>query len=170
MQIHVCGDASLVSLIDCARYPSYVSRDWDEDRRLVKHLIAQANQRCILSWGTGFETDWRFEVRQGITADAGFREFTGYIACTDGALYLANFDSLTMAAQFEDNALPDEETANYKIELANGLYQVRVVQLVDPSTEWWDVLGEDKPAFLLELAPFAGDPPTVETLPWVQHL
>ena len=170
MQVHVCGDASMVSLIDCARYASFVSRNWDEDRRLVKHLIAQANQRSILSWGTGFETDWRFEVRHGITDEAGFRAFTGYIACSDNALYLANFDSLTMAAQFEDNQLPDPETAACKIPLANGLYQVRVVQLVDPDTNWWDTLGEAQPAFLLELAPFAGEPSPCVDLPWVQHL
>lgn len=168
MRIHVGGDGSFMALVDCTRYKSFVG-DWTADSQLTRHLLAESNQRTLLFWETGFESDWLFEVSAGITSRTGFREFVGYIECSSGALHLVNYDSLTMAAQFDDHRLPDKETAGYRLDLPNGLYQIRVVQMVDPEEPWWETLG-DNPAFLLEYEAFNGNPPAVDALPWVESL
>jgi hypothetical protein len=168
MIVHVCGDASHLALIDATRYSSFVG-DWGQDNRLYHHLVEQAKQRHALAWGTGFETDWRVEIKAGITDRKGFREFEGTIRNTSNALYLVNYDSLTMAAQFEDYLLPDEETAGYKVPLPSGLYRFRVVQLVDPNGPFWEILGE-APAFLLEYEPCAEDAARLEDVPWADTL
>jgi hypothetical protein len=158
----------MISLIDCSRYASFVG-DWSTDHRLAKHLIEQFNQQSILSWGTGFETDWLVELRPGITNTAGHRELFGHVRCSNGSLHLANYDSLTMAAQFDDHLLPDKETAGYKVDLPPGLYKVRVVQTIDPKGPWWEVLG-DNPAFLVEYESTSETPPPAAHVPWAEYL
>jgi hypothetical protein len=168
MIVHVLGDASHLALVDANRYASFVG-DWGEDNRLYRHLVGQARQRHALAWGTGLETDWRVEIRKGITGRKGFREFEGTIRNTGDALHLVNYDSLTMAAQFEDHLLPDRETANYKVPLPPGLYRFRVVQLVDPTTRFRETLGE-APAFLLEYETCEEGAPRLEDVPWADTL
>jgi hypothetical protein len=67
-----------------------------------------------------------------------------------------------MAAQFEDERLG----MDYPISLPSGLYKIRIIQLVDPSEAFWEVLGEN-PAFLLEYERCTTTPPpSWETIPW----
>jgi len=133
---------------------------------LCKHLVEQANSLHVLAWGTGFETDWRVEVRPGITLKRGFREFSGNIKSTAGALHLVNYDSLTMAAQFEDHRLPDKETNHYSVPLKSGLYAFRVVQIVNPGSRWWASLG-DGAAFLLEYEQPTEQSYHFTAVPWI---
>ena len=168
MIIHVMGDGTVLSLIDCDTYASYIG-DWDEPDRLRAHLLAEARQQHIVSWGSGFESDWRVEVHHGITEQEGYRDFLAVIECTSGVLHLANYDSLTMAAQFDGYALPDEETADYAIELPKGLYKVRVVQLLSPDERSWDA-DDEAPHFLLELEQTHVPPEVDAEFPWADFL
>ena len=168
MIVHVLGDASHLALVDVNRYASFVG-DWAEDNRLYHHLVEQAQQRHALAWGTGFEIDWRVEIKEGISDRKGFREFEGTIRNTGDTLHLVNYDSLTMAAQFEDHRLPDKETANYQVPLPSGLYRFRIVQLVDPKTRFWETLGE-APAFLLEYETCEEGAPRLKDVPWADTL
>ena len=168
MIIHVMGDGTVLSLIDCENYASYIG-DWDEPGRLRAHLLAEARQQHIVAWGSGFEADWRVEVRHGITEQEGYRDFLAVIECSSGVLHLANYDSLTMAAQFDDYEMPDEETADYAIEVPKGLYKVRVVQLLTPDERSWDA-HEDEPHFLLELEPVDVPPDIDAEFPWADFL
>ena len=169
MRIHISDDASMISLIDCSRYVSFAGDDWYADHRLTNHLVAQCNRQTILSWGAGFETDWLVEVKQGITDTSGYREFFGHITCSSGVLYFANYDSLTMAAQYRDYLLPDKETSGYRLDLPQGRYRVRVVQTIDPKESWEDTLGEN-PAFLIEYESTDESPSPVSQIPWVEFM
>ena len=168
MIIHVMGNGSVLSLIDCDSYSSYLG-DWNQPGRLRAHLLTEARQHHIVAWGTGFEADWCVEVRDGITAQEGHRDFLAVIECTSGVLHLANYDSLTMAAQFDGYTLPDEETAAYTLELPKGLYKVRVVQLLSADERAWDA-HDAEPQFLLELEHTDVPPEADAELPWVDFL
>lgn len=150
MRIHVGGDGSHLALVDTRQYRSFVGADWCENGLLYKHLSAEIGQAHALVWAVGFESDWKVDIEEGHTTEPGFREFTGDIINTGQLLHLVNYDSLTMAAQFDDILLPDDETADYEIPLAPGAYRIRVVPMFDPASEWWDVLGEESPAFRIE--------------------
>lgn len=149
MLLHIGGDGSHLALVDAARYRSFLGENWYLSDALYKHLIAEGGERAILAWRTGFESDWRVEVSKGHSGRKGFREFTGEITNSDGALYLVNYDSLTMAAQFEDHVLPDRETALYRVPCPVGDLRIRVVQMFDPKSKWWEYLGESA-AFVIE--------------------
>jgi hypothetical protein len=166
MIVHVGGDGSHLALVDTGSYTSFVGRNWAEGDLLYKHLVEQANSLHALAWATGFETDWRVEVRPGITLKRGFREFSGNIKSTVGALHLVNYDSLTMAAQFEDHRLPDKETNHYSVPLESGSYAFRVVQLVNPRSSWSESLG-DGAAFVLEFEPTTEQSNHFTAVPWI---
>ncbi|MDO5693826.1 MAG: hypothetical protein Q4G70_15340 [Pseudomonadota bacterium] len=163
--IHVGGDGSHLAIIDTARYEGFVG-NWDENDRLRKHLIAQAKKESIIAWGSGFETDWVIAVRAGMSKQQGHREFQSVISTSSGNLHLVNYDSLTMAAQFHDYRLPDQETKSYGFRVSPGRYKLRIVQLVNPDTNWWETLGKDDPAFLIEYEPAQESDLPLQTIPW----
>ena len=163
--IHVGGDASHLAIADLDRYESFVG-DWDKHDRLRKHLIAQADKESIVAWGSGFETDWIVSIQPGISGRQGYREFRSVISTKSGILHLVNYDSLTMAAQFDDYGLPDKETRSYAFHVPPGRYRVRVVQLVNPDSNWWEDQGADDPAFLIEYEPADSSDRPQQLIPW----
>jgi len=167
MIVRIGGNGSHLALLDLSRYSSFVAHDWARDNLLHRHFVEQMNAQCALVWATGFEASWRVEIEAGITSRKGFREFVRSIRNATDALYLANYDSLTMAAQFADYVLPDQATSGHRIPLASGLYRFRVVQLVDPDSDWWETLGEN-PAFRLEYEPTMQISPPCKEIPWAQ--
>ena len=60
-----------------------------------------------------------------------FRRATRYLSVTNNELYLVDYDCLTMAAQFNDETVPDENCSNYKIPVDNGNYKIEVIQYYD---------------------------------------
>lgn len=166
MKIHVGGDGSLLTLADLKQYSSFIGRDWSEDFKLQKHLLDESDKKTIALWGTGFECDWKVEFRQGITSRQGMRENEQYINNTTGELYLINYDSLTMSAQFEDHTLPDEETSAYKIDLPRGILKLRIVQMIDPTkVSFWDKLTK-KPGFIVEYDNVPDGENKLPNIPW----
>ena len=166
MQIHVGGDGTLIALVNTSKYQSYVGEGWYEDNKLTSHLITEANKLNILAWGSGFECDWIVEFNDGISSKSGFREFTGFLDVQENAVHLINYDSLTMAAQFDDIQLPDKETSKYRVDIPSGLYKFRILQLVDTSQDgWWDVF-ENKPAFIIEYEPVSSGSNNMHEVPW----
>ena len=148
--VHVGGDGIVLALVDTGSYASFVEEDWAQDGSLVSHLVEQMNALSLLAWGTGFETDWKVEFRQGVTDLKGFRNFGGILRSTTGKLHLVNYDSLTMAARFPDYVLPDQETQRYAIDFPVGTYRFHIVQMPDPNSDgWWEEY-EDKPEFIIE--------------------
>ncbi len=161
MNIDVHGDGIYLALIDPSRYESFVGADWDErDGLLEPHFVSQMSRGAALIWGTGVEADWRVEVREGITSQPGFREVVGGIAVSNEGLYLCNYDSLSMAAQFSDHHLPDADCAENKIDLKPGNYEVRVVQISDPESI------ESTDSFVIEFRAVHTLPPAWASVPW----
>lgn len=166
MEIHVGGDGSLLTLADLNQYPSFIGRDWSEDCKLQKHLLDESDKKSIVLWGTGFECDWKVEFRQGITSLRGMRDIEQYINNTTGELYLLNYDSLTMAAQFEDHTLPDEESSEYKVSLPKGILKLRIVQMIDPTKDgFWDEF-DKKPGFIVEYEKASDGENRLPNIPW----
>lgn len=166
MQIHVCGDGSLIALADLSTYKSFVDKNWHEDFKLQKHLLDESDRLAIALWGTGFESDWKVEFREGITQLEGVRSMEQYINNSSGSLHLINYDSLTMAAQFEDYKLPDEETEAYEVSLPKGVLKVRIIQLIDPKADgFWEDF-DKMPGFILEYERVDGGENKLPRIPW----
>lgn len=165
-QRHVLGDGTLIVLADLGQYTSFIHQDWDEDFRLQKHLLTESDQKHIALWGTGFDCDWIVEFREGISDLPGHRSMEQFIQNTTGTLHLINFDSLTMAAQFAHNTLPDEETAACAIDLPQGLLRLRIVQLIDLAVDDPGIDRDTQPGFVVEYALCETGDNQLPRVPW----
>lgn len=139
---------------------------WAQNLKLQEHLLDESDRMSIVLWGTGLECDWKIAFQEGVTDKEGVRNIVQYINNTSGELYLLNYDSLTMAAQYDDYPLPDDESKNYKIELPKGLLKIKIIQLVDPSVDgFWEEL-ENQPGFLLEYEKVESGENKLPSIPW----
>jgi hypothetical protein len=141
------GDGSYLGLIDVNTYSTYVGPDWASIPRLLEpHFIDEMQKYTGLFWDTNLESDWVVDLRIGLTEEQGFREITGSIRVKSGKLALFEYDSLSMMAQFEKYTVETELKDNF-IELENGIYTVRIVQLENPEEVFPDGKATD---FLIE--------------------
>lgn len=129
------GDTNFIGVVNAEHYRSFVDEDW-ELGSLLKHFGTEMKAGHILVFQMteeGIEHSWKVEIRKsGIPVDGAFyRRSEGYIEVTGGQLFLVDYDCLTMAAQFEDENIPDKNCSNYRIEIEDGKYRVEVVQYYD---------------------------------------
>lgn len=128
----IIDDSGLLALVDSSVYRPFVGANWTYDD-ILNHFKGFTKDRALAVWDCGDGGDsYAVQVRSGITADSGFRSIEGAISVTGRALHLVSYDALTMAAQFEDEVLPSKHERHLRIELENGHYRIRVVQLYDP--------------------------------------
>lgn len=162
MQYIIDDDSGILSLLDCSAYASFVGEDW-EYQQLLLHFKDQAKRQTILVWGAGDGGDlYRIEVKSSISNVQGHRATVGCITVTQGALNIASYTALTMAAQYEDELLPAKTEREYALPLENGTYTVRIVQMYDPAHAESRIDGE--PHFLLEIE--LGESGTSHNVAW----
>lgn len=129
------GDTNFIGVANAEQYHSFVDADWELDA-LLQHFGEEMKKGNVLiaqMTEEGIEHSWDVTVNIG-TEEMNpncFRSAIGYLKVTNHELYLVDYDCLTMAAQFEDEKVPDENCAKYKIPMANGEYKVEVIQYYD---------------------------------------
>jgi hypothetical protein len=121
-------DSGFLALIDPDAYVGFVDENWSFEQ-LCEHFLSQMREHHLLIWDTGMEFVWRVCVALKPVEQSGFREVSGFITSTDGWLLLTSYDSLTMAAQFEDVTLPEPQERNLLFRVEPGMYRCRIVQL-----------------------------------------
>jgi len=161
--LEVTDDSGLLALVVPAAYESFVDRDWTFDQ-VFAHFRAQMGRRSILIWGTGSEGVWKVDVQLTKSEANGFREVSGPLEVVGGNLLLTNYESLTMAAQFDDVTLPEKHQEQLLVELPDGNYSVRIIQMFDPEQE--DSAGGDRADFVFEVLEATGEVPPWELTPW----
>ncbi|GIF70959.1 hypothetical protein [Asanoa siamensis] len=134
-RFRVVDDSGLIALVDHHAYHGYVSPEWTYETLFARFRDAMG-ERQLLIWGTGREEDWIVDVVVGGPAPADcFRRAVGPIRVTSGQLHVLSYDSLSMAAQFDDVRLPEPHRSRQVFDLAPGLYSCDVAQLEDPDYE-----------------------------------
>ncbi|MCM3173013.1 hypothetical protein [Paenibacillus sp. MER 99-2] len=140
MKLHLeYGDTNFIGLVNADRYQSFVGEDW-ELSMLLQHFADEMKKGNILvcqMTEEGIEHSWTVEVtfEEEFTVEHCYRRAAGYIQVTDGLLVLVDYTCLTMAAQFDDCAVPDENCSTYTISLKNGMYKVHIVQFYNADRE-----------------------------------
>ena len=126
-RLQVTDDSGFLALVDPDADEGYVGREWQLDD-LFARVRDQMAARRLLIWGTGSEGHWTVGVSVGHDGPSGVREVTGSIDASKGRLLLTNYESLTMAAQYQDVILPQDHEADLVIAVRAGPYQCRIVQ------------------------------------------
>jgi len=136
MNLNIADEDGFIAIVNADKYQGFVSEDWELDQ-LFTHFTAEMNAQNLIVWQTDHEGGglWSVEIVKEASEQEAFREFSKTIVVTNGALYLASYTDLTMAAQFKEEAIPSDENTDLKIELANGGYEVLVRQLFNPDEE-----------------------------------
>ena len=156
IDISISDDSGLLSLVDCSKYETFVGEDWEYDQ-LLNHFITQGKKRAILAWNCGDGGgDYLVRIVFGKSGAQGHRQIQGVIKSSSGALNLVSYDALTMAAQFEDEKIPSKHEAQGRIEVQNGAYLVRIVQMYDPTSV--ELPENGQPYFVIDLEPGEGEP------------
>jgi hypothetical protein len=162
----VTDDSGFLAVIDPASYRSFVHAHWTLDQVVMRFKEEMSGEHMLI-WGTGREDTWRVEVAFRRSSVGGFREFTAPLSASGDQLLLTNFESLTMAAEFEDIKLPEAYQNDLLIPVQPARYLCRVVQWLNPESS--PDLSDRNPDFRIELAPIkstAKDGEDVPGIPW----
>jgi len=163
--LEVTDDSGFLALVVPAAYESFVAEDWTYDQ-IFKHFKTQMKARSLLIWGTGLEGFWGVDVKLKKSTAKAFREVSGPIQVVGGSLLLTNYESLTMAAQFEDVTLPESHQKDLLLSMPDGEYTCRIMQMFDPDQK--ESAGKNKADFVVEILKPTGKTAVWKTIPWFQ--
>ena len=153
-----------LALLDSESYEGFVHEDWQLNQ-LKRHICSQAAKERIVAWGC-VSGNWRIRFTIGQNPIAAVHEFSGVIR-SSGNLLLTSYESLTMAAQFEDVKLPEPHEVSNLLEVPRGRFIVHVGQTFDHSqAEAEEVFEQASPHFIVSLLPGQQTISTPATIPW----
>ncbi|MFE0557029.1 hypothetical protein ACFW1P_14010 [Paenibacillus sp. NPDC058910] len=166
------GDTNFIALVNADKYKTFVDEDW-EFESLFKHFSDEMEEGKILVFQMteeGIEHSWTIEVKFEATLNdlECYRRTEGYIEVTDNKLYIVDYDCLTMAAQFSDNKIPDENCANNRIELKNGMYMVEIVQFYNADND--EHIGGDKINMLMNFNEISNFEANADKVIWCSYI
>ena len=116
------NDPAFVGIVDvCSYQADFPNWDWDT---LCKKVVSQMREGRILAWGTP-EDSFRFVLQTG-SLDYHLEPKKSYsqLFRSTGKVVLANYDTITMCAQFDDNALPQPE--DIELNIKPGVHRITV--------------------------------------------
>ena len=128
MRFIVSDDSGLMGLVDPDAYSGFVDRGWTLGG-LFHRFQREMTNRHMLIWGTGGEGTWRVQVTLGQAPVAHARMAVGGIHVSHGKLCLVSYESLTMAAQFEDVSLPEPHEADCLFDVPAGAYRCSITRV-----------------------------------------
>ena len=121
----------------------------------------------IADLGHRFGGCWRVDVKFGELSINGFREQSGPLTVVGGAILITNFESLTMAAQYESVMLPESHQEIMLVNVPDGDYCCRVVQMFNPEQE--ESARRANADFVLHFSRPETMPAVWAEIPWFTH-
>lgn len=161
--LNVTDDSGFLALVVPSAYKSFVARHWTFDQ-IMAHFKAQMARRSLLIWGTGLEGFWNVDVVLGQTEARGVREVSGPLQVAGGSLLVTNYESLTMAAAYEDVTLPEKHEQDQLLFLPDGNNVCTIMQMFDSEKE--ESAGHRAADFVIQVQKATADLPAWETIPW----
>jgi len=130
----ISDDARFLGLINTDLYESFIDEDWEFEDIEVR-IIRECQKGHLLFWGTSVPNLWTVRICSRASSTKAFQSFKGRIKVSNSKLHLINYESITLAAEFEDEQLPDSDLEALYVNLANGIYEVTIRQLFDPERD-----------------------------------
>ncbi|GIU52482.1 hypothetical protein TUM4438_45330 [Shewanella sairae] len=114
-----------LALLDPETYKGFIGEDWSV-KGIKDHFISENEKGAIIAWGCD-DGNWNVSISNSET-DLNSEQCFDSVLKTNGKILLTSYESLTMAAQFDDVSLPESHENGQVIELEPGFYQVTVKQ------------------------------------------
>lgn len=132
--LKITDDSGFLGIADLNKFNAHIGKDWNFDL-LKNKIIEETKKNHIIFWATGREDFWNIKLStdQAGMNNNGFQNEEALIEVTDNKIHLVNYETISMAAQFEETKLPEKHLSNHYFELKNGLYIVSFSQLIDPN-------------------------------------
>ena len=146
----ITDDSGFLAIVNSDKYQSFVDSDW-ELHQLFSRFVDEMNNGNLIIWATGYENEWTVIFLDKPSDHVAFREFSKSIHVTNGKLFLTNYEDLTIAAQFQEEKIPQEGNAELCINLGNGKYDFTIRQLFDPDDN--DYVAQEKTNFEIIIQP-----------------
>ncbi|PGM53833.1 hypothetical protein CN946_16575 [Bacillus sp. AFS053548] len=164
-------DTNFIGIANAEQNKSFVDEDWEFDI-LLNHFASEMKKGHILVFQMteeGIEHSWKVDVKVGTKeiSPKCFRRSVGYIRVTDDQLFLVDYGCLTMAAQFEDEKVPDKNCSNYRIEIDSGIYRVEFIQFYNVDED--EYIGTNNTDILLNFIKVSNFEPIVDSVFWCTY-
>jgi hypothetical protein len=143
----ISDDASFLGLINTDLYESFIDEDWEFEDIEVR-VVRECQKGHLLFWGTSVPNLWTVRICSQASSATAFQSFKGKIKVSNSKLHLINYESITLAAHFEDEQLPNSDLEALYVTLDNGIYDVNIRQLFDPER---DVIEDESLGFEIVL-------------------
>lgn len=143
----ISDDASFLGLINTDLYESFIDEDWEFEDIEVR-VVRECQKGHLLFWGTSVPNLWTVRICSQASSANAFQSFKGKIKVSNSKLHLINYESITLAAHFEDEQLPNSDLEALYVTLDNGIYDVNIRQLFDPER---DVIEDESLGFEIVL-------------------
>jgi hypothetical protein len=130
----ISDDATFLGLINTDLYESFINEDWEFEDIEVR-IIRECQKGHLLFWGTSVPNLWTVRICSQASSQNAFQSFQGKIKVSNSKLHLINYESIVLAAEFEDEQLPDSDLEALHVSLENGIYDVNIRQLFNPEKD-----------------------------------
>lgn len=146
---NISEDDGFLVLLDPNTYVTFIGDEADFDQ-IIHHIKDEMSKYRILVWGTETGGNWRVQVVHGESSINGYRDVTGFITVSQNFLCITNFFELRMTARNPLLFMPTKSASSHRVELENGTYSCRIIQLYDPN-DFDDLRANDesRPNFII---------------------
>ena len=144
----IYDSSGFIGLVNNELYNTFVDENWELDE-LLNRFKEETNRKNCVIWNTGTQNLMSIKIVNEFSAKKVFREVKAQLKITNNCCYLVNYDDLSMCAQFSDEKIPSNLNSDLKIELENGIYDIKLRQLFNP--ENYDFENYPEPCFELIL-------------------
>jgi len=145
--LYIIDDSGFLALVDVSTYQGFIGDDWDFST-LQSHIQSQSDLGRIAFWPCG-DGGGEYRIKR-VSEDMSLQPILD-TSIKSGAqgLFLISYSALTMAAQFEDEALPSQHEADLNLDIVAGDYHLQIYQHYEPDD--YNFTGESGPHFSLKL-------------------
>jgi len=162
--LKITDDTGFLAIVNADKYHSFVGAEW-ELIQLKDRFVDEMNNNNLIIWATGHENEWNVIFLDKPSENIPFREFSKTIHVTNGKLFLTNYEDLTMAAQFQEEKIPQTHNAELYINLDDGMYEFTIRQLFDPGD--YDYIAQETTNFEVVIRPsFTEERPKTDKVFW----
>lgn len=115
-----------LALLDPEIYEGFIGEDWAL-KGIKDHFVSENEKGALVAWGCDYG-NWNVCISDNDLDNNSEQYFESGLK-TNGKILVTSYESLAIAAQFDDVSLPEAHEKEQVIEVDPGFYQVTIKQM-----------------------------------------